>query len=104
MSDMCPIAVRHQVPDTTQSRKKSFHICPVPVRSPPVVGGSIGLAIALGLKRAPLLTISAVAVGALGYLFGGPIGAYLAAVLRLFFNIIMKRLGWVKDGDMKLQG
>jgi uncharacterized membrane protein len=46
-----------------------------------VVGGSIGLAIALGLKRAPLVTISAVAVGALGYLSGGPIGAYLASIV-----------------------
>ncbi len=49
----------------------------------PVVGGSIGMAIALGLKRAPLVTISAVAVGALGYKFGGPIGAYLASVIGI---------------------
>lgn len=56
-----------------------------------VVGGSIGLAIALGLKRDPLVTISAVAVGALGYTLGGtwgdvggnPIGAYLAAVVGI---------------------
>ena len=27
-----------------------------------------------------------------------------AAVLSLFFHFIMKRLGWVKDGDMKLKG
>lgn len=47
----------------------------------PIVGGAIGLAIALGLKRAPLVTISAVAVGALGYQFGGPIGAYLASIV-----------------------
>lgn len=142
------------------------------LQSAPVVGGSIGMAIAFGLKCAPLVTISAVAVGALGYQFGGPIGAYLAsivgieggslvskrtpvstlwlqmtnnaagagmgtaglvgplgcwdtmdpttdhgilhaeifglyfiapAVLSLFFHFIMKRLGWVKDGDMKLQ-
>lgn len=31
------------------------------LQSAPVVGASIGLAIALGLKRAPLVTISAVA-------------------------------------------
>lgn len=56
-----------------------------------VVGGSIGLAIALGMKRDPLVTISAVAVGALGYTLGGtwgdvggnPIGAYLAAVIGI---------------------
>lgn len=56
-----------------------------------VVGGSIGLAIALGLKRDPLVTISAIAVGALGYSLGGnwgdvggnPIGAYLAAIVGI---------------------
>ncbi|MBO5251878.1 MAG: PTS sugar transporter subunit IIC [Bacteroidaceae bacterium] len=51
------------------------------LQMPPIVGGAIGLAIALGLKRAPLVTISAVAVGALGYQFGGPIGAYLASIV-----------------------
>ena len=53
------------------------------LQSAPVVGGSIGMAIGLGLKRAPLVTISAVAVGALGYKFGGPIGAYLASIVGL---------------------
>lgn len=51
------------------------------LQSAPVVGGAIGLAIALGLKRAPLVTISAVAVGTLGYQYGGPIGAYLASIV-----------------------
>ena len=51
------------------------------LQSSHVVGASIGLAIALGLKRAPLVTISAVAVGALGYQAGGPIGAYLASLV-----------------------
>ena len=61
-----------------------------------VVGGSIGLAIALGLKRDPLVTISAVAVGALGYSLGGnwgdvggnPIGAYLAAIVGIALAIV----------------
>lgn len=53
------------------------------LQSPAVVGGSIGLAIAYGFKRDPLVTISAVAVGALGYQFGGPIGAYLAAIVGI---------------------
>ena len=53
------------------------------LQSVPVVGGSIGMAIGLGLKRAPLVTISAVAVGALGYQYGGPIGAYLASIVGL---------------------
>lgn len=51
------------------------------LQSAPVVGGSIGLAIALGFKRDPLVTISAIAAGALGYQFGGPIGAYLASIV-----------------------
>ncbi|MBE6241724.1 MAG: PTS sugar transporter subunit IIC [Bacteroidales bacterium] len=51
------------------------------LQSSHVVGASIGLAIAYGQKRDMLVTISAVAVGALGYQFGGPIGAYLAALL-----------------------
>lgn len=53
------------------------------LQSAPVVGGAIGLAIALGLKKASLVTISAVAVGALGYQFGGPIGAYLASIVGI---------------------
>ena len=51
------------------------------MQSPAVVGASIGLAIAIGLKRDLLVTISAVGVGALGYTFGGPIGAYLSAIV-----------------------
>ena len=51
------------------------------LQSAPVVGASIGLAIALGLKRDLLVTISAVAVGAMGYQFGGPVGAYLASII-----------------------
>ena len=53
------------------------------LQSAPVVGGAIGMAIGYGLKCAPLVTISAVAVGALGYKFGGPIGAYLASIVGL---------------------
>ena len=53
------------------------------LQSAPVVGGSIGMAIAYGLKCAPLVTISTVAVGALGYKFGGPIGAYLASIVGM---------------------
>ena len=34
------------------------------------------------------------------------IGLYfiVPAILSLFFHFIMKRIGWVKDGDMKLRG
>lgn len=64
-----------------------------------VVGGAIGLAIALGLKRDPLVTISAVAVGALGYTLGGPagdvggnpIGAYLAAIIAIEIGSLVSK-------------
>lgn len=49
--------------------------------SSPLVGACIGLAIAYGLKCAPLVLISSAIVGALGYQFGGPVGSYLAVIL-----------------------
>ena len=53
------------------------------LQSPQVVGGSIGLAIALGMKSDLMVSISAVGVGALGYIFGGPVGAYLASIVGI---------------------
>ena len=47
----------------------------------PIVGACIGLAIAYGLFNASLVVISSVVVGALGYNFGGPVGAYLAVIV-----------------------
>ena len=61
------------------------------LQSPTVVGGSIGLAIGLGLKRDPLVTISAVAVGALGYQFGGPVGAYLCAIIGIELSSLVSK-------------
>ena len=49
--------------------------------SSPVVGGAIGAAIAYGLKSKPLVIFSCIAVGAYGYSVGGPVGAYIAAVV-----------------------
>lgn len=49
--------------------------------SSPLVGACIGLAIAYGLKCHPLVMISSAIVGALGYQFGGPVGAYLAVIV-----------------------
>ncbi len=49
--------------------------------SSPVVGAAIGVAIAYGLKSAPLVMFSCAATGALGYQLGGPVGAYIAAVV-----------------------
>lgn len=49
--------------------------------SSPLVGACIGLAIAYGLSCAPLVMISSALTGALGYQFGGPVGAYLAVIV-----------------------
>ena len=49
--------------------------------SSPVVGAAIGVAIAYGLKVKPLAIFSAAVAGAYGYQLGGPVGAYLAAVV-----------------------
>ena len=49
--------------------------------SSPLVGACIGLAIAYGLSCAPLVIISSAVAGALGYQFGGPVGAYFTVIL-----------------------
>lgn len=49
--------------------------------SSPVVGGAIGAAIAYGLKSNPLVVFSCIAVGAFGYELGGPVGAYVSALV-----------------------
>lgn len=46
-----------------------------------VVGAAIGVAIAWGLKEKPLVIFSSAVVGAVGYAYGGPVGAYIAAVV-----------------------
>jgi len=49
--------------------------------SSPVTGCAIGVAIAWSMKVKPLVLFSGAAVGAIGYAAGGPVGAYLAAVV-----------------------
>ena len=49
--------------------------------SSPVVGGAIGAAIAWGLKAKPLVIFSSVVTGAFGYTVGGPVGAFVAALV-----------------------
>ena len=49
--------------------------------SSPVVGAAIGGAIAYGLKAKPLTVYSTIAVGAVGYALGGPVGAFVSAVV-----------------------
>lgn len=48
--------------------------------SSPVVGAAIGVAVAYGLKHAPLVVFSSAATGALGYSLGGPVGAYVSSL------------------------
>ncbi|MCY6484182.1 PTS sugar transporter subunit IIC [Clostridium aestuarii] len=58
----------------------------------PVVGSAIGVAIAHGLKCAPLTMFSSAATGAFGYSLGGPVGAYIAAVIGAEFgNLISNK-------------
>lgn len=47
----------------------------------PVVGAAIGVGVAFGLKSAPLVLFSSAATGAIGYAAGGPVGAFLAALV-----------------------
>lgn len=57
----------------------------------PLVGACIGLAIAYGLKTAPLVMISSAIVGALGYQFGGPVGAYLAVIIGAEVGLLISK-------------
>jgi uncharacterized membrane protein len=50
------------------------------ISSATVVGAAIGVAIGYGLKSDPLAIFSLAAAGAIGYSFGGPLGAYIAAI------------------------
>ena len=51
------------------------------VKNDYVVGAAIGVAVAWGLKVKPLVSFSCAAVGAVGYVMGGPVGAFVAAVV-----------------------
>ena len=59
--------------------------------SSPLVGACIGLAIAFGMSCAPLVMISSAITGALGYQFGGPVGAYLAVILGAEIGMLVSR-------------
>ena len=63
--------------------------------SSPVVGASIGTAVAWGLGASPLVIFSCVACGAYGYSLGGPVGAFIAAVFGA-------ELGGLVSGKTKL--
>jgi uncharacterized membrane protein len=53
----------------------------VTAASSPVIGSAIGAAVAWGLKSKPLVIFTSAVTGAIGYTAGGPVGAYLAAVV-----------------------
>ncbi|WP_407926350.1 PTS transporter subunit IIC [Gehongia tenuis] len=49
--------------------------------SSPVIGAAIGVAVAHGLGHKPLVMFSSAGAGAIGYIAGGPVGGFLAAVV-----------------------
>ena len=57
----------------------------------PLVGACIGLAIAYGLECAPLVIISSAVAGALGYQFGGPVGAYLSVIVASEIGMLISK-------------
>ncbi len=65
------------------------------IKSDPVVGAAIGAAVAWGLKVKPLTMFSSAAVGAVGYAMGGPVGAFISA-------LIGAELGNILAGKTKL--
>lgn len=50
-------------------------------QSGPVVGAAIGVAIAWGMKVAPLAMFTSAVSGAIGYAYGAPLGCYVASVV-----------------------
>ena len=57
----------------------------------PLVGACIGLAIAYGLSCAPLVIISSAVAGALGYQFGGPVGAYVSVIIASKVGMLVSK-------------
>ena len=57
----------------------------------PLVGACIGLAIAYGLECAPLVIISSAVAGALGYEFGGPVGAYISVIIASEIGMLVSK-------------
>lgn len=59
--------------------------------SSPLVGACIGLAIAYGLGQAQLVIISSAITGALGYQFGGPVGAYVSVIIGSEIGMLVSK-------------
>ncbi len=56
-----------------------------------VAGPGIAVAVALGLKSPPLVLFASVITGSVGYELGGPVGAFLAAVVGAEFGKIVSK-------------
>ena len=59
--------------------------------SSPLVGACIGLAMAIGIKYDMLVVVSSAIVGALGYKYGGPVGAYLSVIVGAEIGSLISR-------------
>ena len=57
----------------------------------PLVGACIGLAIANGLSCSNLVVISSAVAGALGYQFGGPVGAYVSVIVAAEAGMLVSK-------------
>lgn len=57
----------------------------------PLVGACIGLAIAYGMSYSPLVMISSAVTGALGYGFGGPVGAYISVIIGAEAGMVISK-------------
>ena len=57
----------------------------------PLIGACIGLAMASGMSCAALVTISSAVTGALGYQFGGPVGAYLSVIIGSEIGMLISK-------------
>ncbi|MEG6615518.1 PTS sugar transporter subunit IIC [Peptococcaceae bacterium 1198_IL3148] len=56
-----------------------------------LVGATIGVAVAYGLKAPPLVMFASAVAGAAGYLMGGPAGSFIATVIGAEFGKLVSK-------------
>jgi hypothetical protein len=56
-----------------------------------LVGATIGVAVAYGLKAPPLVMFASAITGAAGYLMGGPAGSFIAALIGVEFGKMVSK-------------
>lgn len=61
------------------------------IKSSYVYGAAIGVAMAYGLKKDPLVIFSSAATGAVGAISGGPVGAYLGALVGMELGSLVSK-------------